>query len=425
MIPYLIQSLLWQVSFLLFYILFLKKETFFRINRIFLIGGLVLSYLFPLIHLPVKIFANNVFYAKLEPVILESRNLQNHWEQQDFLNIHILWITGSIIVFLFTLFNLYKIYKLYQKHGKQNIENAILIKVPGLNNAFTFFHLIFIEHNLQLSVQEKIITHEKIHVNEKHSLDLLIIQLLKMAFWFNPALYFYEKQIKEIHEYIADAAVIKQYDKKEYLNLLLQHRFRNYELTFVQTFFQKSILKKRIKMQNKQKSPKINYLKYTGIIAVVFGLTLFINACSKETPEVKNQPEPAVKQIQETIPEEDVEVAFQFIKNPPQIEGCEGLEGEAAKKCFSEKIAGHIRSTFNTSLADEVELVNPRVKILTQFTIDEEGKITNIKARSRYKILEEEAKRSIATLPRMKPGKQNGKPVKVTYTLPIIFNVEK
>ncbi len=127
----------------------------------------------------------------------------------------------------------------------------------------------------------------------------------------------------------------------------------------------------------------------------------------------------------EDVEETDVEVAFQFIQNPPIYPGCEGKKGKALKDCMSKKIQKFVGRNFNTDIASDLGLSGERVKILTMFTIGKDGRVTNIKARSKYKDLEKEAKRVIAKLPKMKPGQQRNRPVKVTYTLPIIFKVEE
>jgi len=135
-----------------------------------------------------------------------------------------------------------------------------------------------------------------------------------------------------------------------------------------------------------------------------------------------------IKEIEEIetqdVEEPDVEIAFQFIQNPPIYPGCEGKKGKKLKDCMSKKIKKFVNRYFNTSIASDLGLSGEKIKIMTQFTIDKTGKVTKIRARSKYKDLDKEAKRVISKLPRMKPGQQRNRPVKVTYTLPIIFQVE-
>ncbi len=124
----------------------------------------------------------------------------------------------------------------------------------------------------------------------------------------------------------------------------------------------------------------------------------------------------------ETVEVPDVELPFRFVEQVPAFPGCKG-NNEQLKKCLNDKIRHFINKKFNADIAQDIGLSGERVKILTQFTIDKDGRIINIKTRSKYKDLEKEARRVISLLPKMKPGKQRQMPVKVTYTLPIIFDV--
>jgi len=126
----------------------------------------------------------------------------------------------------------------------------------------------------------------------------------------------------------------------------------------------------------------------------------------------------------EEVEEVDVTVPFQFIQNPPIYPGCEGKKGKALKDCMSKKIYKFVNKHFNTNIASDLGLSGEKVKIMTVFTIGTDGRVTNIKTRSKYNDLAKEARRVISKLPRMKPGQQRNRPVKVTYTLPIVFKVE-
>ncbi|NPA43156.1 MAG: energy transducer TonB [Chlorobi bacterium] len=120
--------------------------------------------------------------------------------------------------------------------------------------------------------------------------------------------------------------------------------------------------------------------------------------------------------------EEDVEVAFDFIEQPPIYPGCEKYahDKEKLKDCMSKKIQKFINRKFDTSIAEDLGATGVIV-IQVQFVVDKDGRVKDIRARSRYKELELEAKRVISQLPRMKPGEQRGRPTKVRYNLPIKF----
>ena len=127
----------------------------------------------------------------------------------------------------------------------------------------------------------------------------------------------------------------------------------------------------------------------------------------------------------EVEPGPEPSVPFILVEQVPVYPGCEKYIGDnkRLKKCMSEKITKRVAGEFNTDIAQDLGLSGERVKILTQFTIDKSGRITDIKTRSKYKDLEKEAERVIKSFPKMKPGKQRDRTVKVTYTLPIIFKV--
>jgi len=122
------------------------------------------------------------------------------------------------------------------------------------------------------------------------------------------------------------------------------------------------------------------------------------------------------------IEEPDVEFPWTLVEQAPGFPGCKGNKAQM-KKCLNEKISRFINRNFNADIAQDLGLSGERVRILTQFTIDRDGHIIRIKTRSKYKDLEKEARRVIQKLPRMIPGKQRNRPVRVTYTLPIVFNV--
>ena len=120
---------------------------------------------------------------------------------------------------------------------------------------------------------------------------------------------------------------------------------------------------------------------------------------------------------------EDVEVPLDIIEKVPIFPGCKRGNNENKRKCMSEKISKFIQKNFNTNLAEDLGLTG-RQRIAVIFKIDKRGNVTGVRSRGPHPSLEEEAIRVISLLPKMKPGLQNGKPVVVPYSLPIIFEVQ-
>jgi len=127
-----------------------------------------------------------------------------------------------------------------------------------------------------------------------------------------------------------------------------------------------------------------------------------------------------VEEVEEVI--EDV--PFSIIENVPVFPGCEKGNNDAKKKCMSDKINQFVQRNFNTDLAQDLGLDSGIKRIFVSFKVDTQGNIVGIRSRAPHPRLEQEAARVIQKLPKMKPGRQRGKPVNVPYSLPITFRVE-
>ena len=142
---------------------------------------------------------------------------------------------------------------------------------------------------------------------------------------------------------------------------------------------------------------------------------------STETDQEEEIMEVEDVEVEEVI--EDVEVPFAVIENVPEYPGCERGSNADKRKCMSDKIAKFVRRKFNTDLAGDLGL-SGRQRISVIFKIDKKGNVTGVRSRAPHPRLEKEAARVINMLPKMKPGRQRGKPVIVPYSLPITFQVQ-
>ena len=142
---------------------------------------------------------------------------------------------------------------------------------------------------------------------------------------------------------------------------------------------------------------------------------------STETDQEQEIMEVEDVEVEEVI--EDVEVPFAVIENVPEYPGCERGSNADKRKCMSDKIAMFVQRKFNTDLAGDLGL-SGRQRISVIFKIDKNGNVTGVRSRAPHPMLEKEAARVINMLPKMKPGRQRGKPVIVPYSLPITFQVQ-
>lgn len=142
-----------------------------------------------------------------------------------------------------------------------------------------------------------------------------------------------------------------------------------------------------------------------------------------ESTETDQEEEIEVEDIEVEEVVEDVEVPFAVIENVPEYPGCERGSNADKRKCMSDKIAKFVQRKFNTDLAGDLGLTG-RQRISVIFKIDKNGNVTGVRSRAPHPRLEKEAARVINMLPKMKPGRQRGKPVIVPYSLPITFQVQ-
>ena len=128
--------------------------------------------------------------------------------------------------------------------------------------------------------------------------------------------------------------------------------------------------------------------------------------------------------VEAPVEEEIADVPFAVIENVPIFPGCESMtNNEARKKCMSEKVQEFVTRRFNTDLGSQLGLTGVN-RVIVVFKIDKTGAITDVRARAPHPRLEQEAARVINMLPKMQPGKQRGKAVGVSYSLPIVFQVQ-
>lgn len=144
-----------------------------------------------------------------------------------------------------------------------------------------------------------------------------------------------------------------------------------------------------------------------------------------ESTETDESEEIVVEDIEEVEEVEEVveDVPFAIIEDVPVFPGCTGTK-QQKKDCLNKQLQKHVQRNFNAELANELGLSPGKKRIYVQFKIDKDGSITSVTARAPHPRLKQEAERVARKIPKMQPGKQRGRPVRVGYTLPITFNVE-
>ncbi len=445
MIYYFIQLIAFQLLFLAMYNLLLKKETFFQWNRIYLLVSMGCSFIIPLIQLELpgrilpKKYVNAIPTITL-PEIRLSAVSKPVSQMSEFNGIAIIFLLGTGISLWMFLRKLNRIHRIKKQSITENNKTYNKNTVPNSEMAFSFFKDVFIGDQIPVKDHAHILAHELVHVRQKHSWDLMFFELLRILFWFNPLVYVYQAKIAEIHEYIADEKTTTGNGKSQF-ERLLSNVFNVEHISFVNQFFNHSLIKKRIIMLQKTRSKKRRLLKYAMMVPLVAGMLTY-TSCQKSTKkesamhemetlekpykekDVSGVNEPATPVKTAHTPNENSTdengIPFFRVDKVPVFPGCENSEDK--QSCFTDKISEHIKANFQYPKEAYDKQIEGRIAVL--FTIDEDGNVSKIKKRGPHPLLIAEAERLIRSLPKMKPGEHHNKPVKVLYSLPINFNLK-
>jgi hypothetical protein len=248
---------------LLFYLLF-RKETFYRFNRFYLLASIALSHLLPLVRLPMRTANPQTPIPNLYDIsdIDYTAITQTSFHSAPALNIpQLIYGCFAGIIAIYLVYQLISMVALVIRKNPTRLGNYRLILLPDKNQSFSFFNLIFLNAALaDAANSNQVLQHELAHARQLHSIDRLIIQVVKIFQWFNPFLYLAEKALQETHEYLADQAVLEQNGEFDRYRLLLLAQVFGVQ-PGIFSYFNYSLIKNRLTMMTKQKSPFRNRWK--------------------------------------------------------------------------------------------------------------------------------------------------------------------
>jgi TonB family protein len=273
--------------FYLVYLLLLKNETYYRTNRFFLLSGLIIALLIPLLPItyetPVARMDNSAFFSLAEDSAKAAQenaiNPQTNGTSFNYTNLFLWVYLIGMFIFLFRL--VWQTISISWKirHSEHRIIDGIKIIDRPTSVPYSYFSVVVIDIQ-KYSERElsKIIAHEKVHIRERHWVDLLLIELLVVLFWINPVVWLYERAIKQNHEYLADQGVLLAgYSPGQYQALLINQLMGVKVLGFAHNL-NFSLNKKRMEMMKKEKSPGVRKMKLLLALPVI---TLLVFAFAK------------------------------------------------------------------------------------------------------------------------------------------------
>ena len=279
MLTYILQvNLCWLLFYGLYFAL-LSRETFFKLNRIYLIISLLCGLVIPL---SMAYFREEVrpMSIVLQPFVVSANLLQQGMARAEtwsiWIVLRVLYGIGGAVLGLRFLVGIFKISRMYRAGEKTVFKGFTLVNTEGVVSPFSFFRWVFINpFSIQKDDFQQIILHEKAHVTQRHSYDVVFLEILNVAFWWSPLIWFYKKSLVNVHEYLADEAVLKTTSTPQYGRLLLRQIESGGQPALANNFF--SQIKKRIIMMTRNPSHRTALIRYTFAIPLFLLLVSFFS----------------------------------------------------------------------------------------------------------------------------------------------------
>ncbi|KAF2079451.1 M56 family metallopeptidase [Flavobacterium sharifuzzamanii] len=404
MITYLLKSGLLLAVFYAVYKLLLENERMFRFNRAYLLGSLIFSLVIPLQLFSIaSFFPSKIKTIQLDEImIVSSKSILSEVSYSEivYFSLGVIYIFITAILLIRFAVNVSSFFVKMKKNSVEFIDNQKLVLMKESILPHSFWNAIFIskEDFANGRIPSELIAHEKAHLQQKHTLDILFVEVLQIVFWFNPMFVLFEKAIKLNHEFLADEAVNRQFDEvKSYQNLLLQFASNKHTVALASNI-NYQITKKRLIMMTKKESVAKAVFKVlaVGAISMILLFTFSSEAVAQDVNIVNNKVYKA---------------GDSEIKQPEFPGGM--LE-------FYKFVGQRFK------ISEEVSKNKIDTKIYMQFMVEKDGSLSEITiVKDAGYGLGEEAIRVLKLSPNWIPGSENGKPVRVLYSLPITIQTEK
>lgn len=435
---YLLLVNVYLVLFFGFYALLLRKETFFQLNRVYLVSAALLSFFIPLIQsdwvknlfitqtVHYSIYGSPVMIIQYRPVADAPYSIG-----QILMALYLIGVVCLSVRLVWQLISLKKI-----------------INQPKQQVSYAFFKKIQVHEDIADS--NVIAVHEQVHARQWHSADVLIMEAVMIINWFNPVVYFYRYAVKHIHEFIADNQALKTgTSKADYAMLLLNQTFNAPQHQLVSNFFNHSLLRQRIIMLQKNRSQRIALAKY-GLSAPLFILMLILSSATISNSKVVTRVNHIAKKVFElpanaatvsklaanTVvepvkPKATVNKNTILVKDETAIINTDTVPADNSQVLTAVEIEPQFpggNAAFGQYLAQNIHYPdvdkknNVQGRVIITFVVESDGSLSGIKVlRGVSSTIDAEAIRVLSLSPKWKAGVQNGRVVRVQYTVPIKF----
>lgn len=408
------------------YKLICTRDTLFNSRRLILMLALILPFIIPLIDIrewmetrDSLVMLTNFDYSTTIPEIVVGTAGTEPGNQIFVISewIKNIYIAGILALSVRLIVQAISLYMIILRTPEKTV-NGIRIKcMKDKSGPFSFFNWIFLNpDNVKEEEMNEILTHEMAHVRQKHSIDVIISELVNICCWINPFAWLMKREVRLNLEFLADRKVMDAgFATKSYqyhlVGLTYSHKYG------LSNNFNFSHLKQRIIMMNKKKTNGAGHIKYALFAIPAFALLLAGNiSCSSEATKTDDVKEKAVTEKPEVVetPAEKAKTkdeVFMVVEKMPEFPG-----GIKELMSFLSK---------NIKYPASAIAKNVQGRVIVQFVVEKDGTPTEFKVmRSVDPALDAEALRVMQEMPKWKPGMQRGQVVRVKYTVPVTFRLQ-
>lgn len=395
---YMFRSFVWLAVFTLVYLVFLRNEKYFVLKRIYLIAGIIVSIAFPFItlHYQIDMAVPERVLTDSGPSVISSSVQVNYSPDRSFdyrLILLIIYLTGILLLLYRMIRYLIPVLGKISKSHITDMGSARLIRCGEYRSSFSFFNFVFIDSSIEDPEAEEIMNHEMVHVKQKHWMDLILVESIRIIQWINPFAWIYPVLVKQNHEFLADEEALRLTSNPANYRAAVLNQLFNTRIVRLSNSFSGSFSKKRFDMMKNIRTSPLRKLKIFIVLPVI---ALIFYAFAEPV-----YPDPAysVPAIQDTIKEQKKEksAVSQFSRNNPddyptfQGKGLDSFRDWVMK-----------RVTYpSEALAEMLE-----GWIMVKFTVGSDGSVGNVRyAGKASPVLGEEVVRVVKTSPKWEPAK--------------------
>lgn len=413
-LPYIIKSAMALALLYTCIIPLLEKETFHRLNRILILGCLIMSFAIPLVHFTggTNPTVDMVRQAVQLPEVLINGNAseQSVWSWADIMTC--IYIIGVVAIFTMTVVQTVRLTRQLRQceHITDNRGNTVVL-TDCATSPFCLFHYIVMSRDDYANNRSYILTHEQEHIRLGHSIDLVVLQVATIIQWFNPFVWLIGKNLKAIHEFEVDEAVLnKGIDATQYQKFLVIKAVGNRLQPFANNLNKES-LKRRIIMMNQKKSNRWMMLKALFVIPVAtLAVSVFANGTDVSNMAKETTPTAAALSTTNMQTQKSDKKIFRVVEEMPKFKGGDAKLMELLM--------------MNMKYPESAIKAKQQGRAIVGFVVRKDGTVSDvyIEKSTGYDVLDNEAMRVVKSMPAWEPGKQKGKPVNVKYFVPITFS---